>query len=120
MNKTYGQAQSIASTLLQWPTHTALVIYKDDSTAESIKGYLREWVPAFPYLADWEKRVTFRKFDEKPKLETLPKITIDEWPEMPMVPREVWDHLERLNRGIGIITGADPQILKQEKEKDDA
>jgi len=110
--KLYAQAQSMASTLLMSATHTCLMIYVHESSAERVKEWLREWSVSFPALADWEKRVTFRHFDERPKLETLPKMTYDEWPEIPMVPDEVWDAVKYLKRNAGFLNGADPGFLK--------
>ncbi len=117
--KLYAQAQNMASTLLMSATHTCLMIYVHESSAERVKEWLREWSVAFPAIADWEKRVTFRRFDEKPKLETLPMMTYDEFPEMPMVPDEVWDAMKRLNRMCELVNGADPAIFQQAKEKED-
>ena len=113
--RTYGQAKALASELILHPTHHAMVVYIHDATADVIKGYLREWVPSFPALADWEKRVTFRNFNEKPKLETLPKITIDEWPEVPSIAEQFWDAHERLQRQAEILYGADPKLFKEKK-----
>jgi hypothetical protein len=114
--KLYAQAQSMASTLLFSATHTCLMIYVHESSAERVKEWLREWSVSFPALADWEQRVTFRRFDERPKLETLPKMTYDEWIDMPMVPDEVWDAMRYLNRNAGLLNGAAPEFLKQAKE----
>jgi hypothetical protein len=116
--KLYAQAQSMASTLLMSATHTCLMIYVHESSAERVKEWLREWSVSFPALADWEKRVTFRHFDERPKLETLPKMTFDEWVDMPEIPPELWSANERLNRMWDLLSGADPEIFKREKEKE--
>ena len=67
--KLEGQARSVASRLLQCPTHSVLVLYKHDSTAEHIKQLLCELSGQFPGMADWKQRVKFRRFDERPKLD---------------------------------------------------
>ena len=77
--KLWGQTQSIASTLIQWPANTILFFYVHEGTAEKVKTWLREIAVSFPCMADWEQRVTFEKAGEPRKFETLPKITFDEW-----------------------------------------
>lgn len=41
--------------------------------------------------------------------------SVDAWPTMPKIPQEVYDELERLNRGLQFLTGADPQVFKERK-----
>ena len=79
--RTYGQAKTLASTLILHPTATVMVVYIHDSTPGIIKSYLREWAPMFPGLADWEQRVKFQNVNEPYKFDPPPIIAIDEWPE---------------------------------------
>jgi hypothetical protein len=118
--KLYWQAVAIAGMLLEDPKHTAMLVYAKEPTAERVRVYLREIASNFPGMEDWEQRVKFQNVNDKPKLETLPKITVDEWVDMPVIPHELLSANERLNRMCDLLSGADPEIFKRAKEKHNA
>ena len=72
-------ARGIAVGLASNPTGKVLLVYKHDQTAEYIKNRLRTLAEVLPSIADWETRVVFQRFDEKPQFERPPKITVDEF-----------------------------------------
>ena len=115
--KLYGQTRALAETLITDPKATALVHYIHEWTVQRQREWMLNWAKSFPELADWEQRTTFRKFDEKPVLETLPKITIDEWLEMPEIPPEFWLEHDRVNKLRAKLSGLDPETYNPAKEK---
>ena len=114
----WEQAHCIAARLASGPEETATVVYLNESTATRLRGFLREIAVNVSAIADWETRVKFQNVNDRPKLETLPKITVDEWVEMPVIPPELLSANERLNRMCDLLSGADPEIFKREKEKE--
>ena len=113
--RTYGQAIAIALRLATDPQNTSTVVYIQERTPQRIREWMHEWAKQFPALADWEQRLTFQHINELSKPKILPNITIDEWPEMPKIPPEVWSMQERLIRQCEILDGADPEIFKEKK-----